>query len=99
MIDFKNKYVFIYEIAQKESRLLMTKRLLLTGPRHRSRERERERKKKKKKKDGLGSGEYVGRWGKLEEGSVEPMIRGQDGLVSWRWDLFLRQFNYFILLS
>ena len=50
MIDFKNKYVFIYEIAQKESRLLMTKRLLLTGPRHRSRERERQKKKKKKKK-------------------------------------------------
>ena len=33
MIDFKNKYVFIYEIAQKESRLLMVKHLLLlTGP-------------------------------------------------------------------
>ena len=53
--------------------------------------------KRKRKKDGLGNGD-VGRWGKLEEGSVEPMIRGQGGLVSWRRDLFLRQLNYFIFI-
>ena len=50
----------------------------------------------KRKKD-VGSGD-VGRWRKLEEGSVEPMIRGQGGLVSWRRDLFLRQLNYFIFI-